>query len=225
MDRQELTDIVINSAIGARNGSFLTEFVLKNVKHAKRLTDDKAQEKYDNLADDYIRLLDNYYVHSEKDASIEGNQYYLRGVQHHLVYIHDIEVEGVVNKNFFWTIKRLREYSSYGSILTLTFPFSLWTGAVGAISGLIYLSARRVEKAANKFLAELKAAADEAAPKRDALKTAELSEFHEVLQESKERVNAILHPPENEKPLFRRKRRKYHGSASGYNPYRTPGWF
>ncbi|MBU2637420.1 MAG: hypothetical protein KJ955_00415 [Nanoarchaeota archaeon] len=217
MDKTELTDIVINSAIGARTLSFLTDFLLKQVKQAKRLTTDEAQEKYNSIADDYIQLLDNYYVHSEKDVSVDANRFYLRGVQDHLAYIHDIEVEGIVDKTFFERTKKLRAFSSYGAILIITAPLSMWTGGFGMASTSIYFGARLAERRINKFIAEVQKIADELAPIRDRLRDAEVSEIHEVLQENKARVNSILHPPVNEKPVHRRrKRRGYVGSAGGY---------
>lgn len=219
MERKELTDIVLNSAIGARTLSFLTDFLLQKVKFAKRLTNDEAQEKYNSIAEDYIRLLDNYYAHSEKDASVEGNCDYLRGIQQHFVYIHDIKVEGIVDKKFFERTKKLREFSSYGAIFIITAPLSMYTGGFGVASAGIYFGARLAKRRISRFLNEVQKIADELAPIRDRLRDAELTEFHEVLQAEKERVTAILHPPENEKPVFRKKKRKkYFGSAGGYRP-------
>lgn len=223
MDRQELTDIVVNSAIGAKTLSFLTDFILKTVKNANKYTDKRAQQKYNNFADFYVQLLENYYTDSEKDPSIEANHNSLQIIQQHLVYIHDIEVEGIISPGSIKKVETLKRYSLYGSILTATLPFFWVTGVVGLTSLVVYGSARALENQIRHFMAELKAAADEMAPKRDALKDIELPELHEALQESRERVQQVLHPPVNETPLCRRRIRE--GVSNGYNPYRAPGWF
>ncbi|MDI6737184.1 MAG: hypothetical protein QME12_01570 [Nanoarchaeota archaeon] len=168
MERKELTDLLVNSV----KGSSYVDTVASN---------------------DYLRTLDNYY-RLAPDTPDFARKSYLRSIQDTLVSLNDIQVEGIINKEFMAKVGYSQKASAIGSLLAAAMPLNPYVGALGlgclALFAGITIAKHRVKK--QTHLKDMQKVADELAPVRDELKKVELQELDYVLQQNKAEIMPYL---------------------------------
>jgi len=163
----------------------LTEIVLNSVKGSK-YADTEA-------ADNYLRLLDNYYK-SPPDTHDFAKRRDLRSIQDTLVSLNDIQVEGIINKEFITKVNYSQKASAIGSLLTAAAPVNIYVAALGLGCIALFIGITVAKHRAKKLthLKDMQKVADELAPVRDELKKVELKDLDYVLQQNKEVILPYL---------------------------------
>ena len=156
----------------------LTEIVLNSVKGSSYANTEAA--------DDYLRLLDNYYRISSDTAYSEKTSY-LRSIHNALVSLKDINVEGIINKDFMAKVNYSQKASGIGALLTAALPVNIYVGAFGLGCLALFIGITRAKHRAKKqtHLKDMQKIANELAPIRDELKKVELKDLDYVLQQNK----------------------------------------
>ncbi|MFH1065459.1 MAG: hypothetical protein V1734_03075 [Nanoarchaeota archaeon] len=168
METKTLTDIVLNSVKGSNYAN--TE-----------------------AADDYFRIIDNYYKLSPETPEFARTSY-LRSIHNTLVSLNDINVEGMINPKFLGSVNYTQKASGIGSLLIAALPVNPFIGALGFGCLSVFIGIIIAKFRAKKYvhLKDLQEVADELAPVRDELKKVELKDLDYVLQQSKEEIMPYL---------------------------------
>lgn len=174
MERKELTDLLVNSVKGAA-------FAIEN------------DVDTNNDAAGYLRMLDSYYKLGDNEQSFVRNSY-LRGIQDYLVFINDIQVEGLINEEFMKKINYCQKASGIGSLLILTLPVNPYVGALGIGCLATFLGITLAKRKAKKQLHynELEKFAEESKQLTEKIKAVDYKELASVLEEAKPQITPYL---------------------------------
>lgn len=168
METKELSDIILNSVKGSSYAN--TE-----------------------VADDYLRIIDNYYK-LPPDTPEFARKSYLGSIHDTLVSLKDINVEGIINKEFVAKVNYSQKASGIGSLLIAAMPVNPYLGAFGfgCLALFMGLTVAKCRAKKQTHLKDMQKIADELAPVRDELKKVGLKELDYVLQQNKGEILPYL---------------------------------
>jgi len=201
MEKKELTDIVMNSIIGAKavcSGQY--DIIQKVIDKAKEKSAEEPK-KYDALPEDfcagidkrkpreYLAEIKNFYNSHGQDRDS-----YLKDFKEYLVELITFDAEGILPKAEIEEAKKKRIYSliaaagSAGVACLMPVPGAIVAGIFllrGAASGIKLAGYAKMEKRIKSVFSD-----DEATAKN--IKDIGLKEIEEVLMENKEKIMEMI---------------------------------